>query len=150
MKMYTKPELVVEQFAADQSVAANCGRLPIGSEDTPSSMTVTCEIGGQTETIFTSKASGCGASTSTDGQGNSYGYKDNTSGDDYFVWYTGDTAGSNNKPTDDQKKTMLDLLSSIFTNNNYSSSSSATGGDGRGWHYGIVSIINNIIYGYSY
>ncbi|MCD8383685.1 MAG: hypothetical protein LUC39_01820 [Clostridiales bacterium] len=115
-KTYEVPVVVLQKFLMNQAVA-QCTYTP---GTTAGQVTVYCEIGKQTETVY---ASGCSTTSAKivpyDG---SY----------YLVWYTyaGDT-GSSGKPDD----TLTAFLATLVVQAGYYSSTSQVP---SGWHYAAI------------
>lgn len=124
---YVKPAFNVTKFDLNETVAA-CDRVVTGTETTKvyEEQTVYCTVGGQTEHVFNA-TSGCSTSAQK------WFVKENN-GTMYFFWYTGDTAGSNNRPSQAQQEFMESM------------------GGGQGWHYSEVTSTDMVtdILGFSY
>lgn len=124
MKAYNKPEFYVEEFILNDVVAATtCSHVPATGPN--SQITVYCEIGGQSETVFTDTLN-CKTNSTNYGTVEDY----NGSTDDYFVWEAG-MDGSGSKPTDAQMS-LLSALVSIVTGGQVTS--------GKGWHYAGINM----------
>lgn len=130
MKAYMKPDVFVTEFQVNEAIAA-CDRVVTGSTTvtTYPAQTVTCEIGGQTERIFSAGTSGCATAASQ----YALGYYENVY---YICWYSPTEVGGG-RPSDEQKALMA-AISGVR--------------DPQGWHYCAVASedISTDILGFSY
>lgn len=130
MKKYMKPAFFVEEFNLNETIAG-CQKEQIGTEITTTypAQTVTCEIGGQTENIFTQGTSGCTTAATE--------YAFGTYNNVYYFCWKASIGNTSAKPTEAQIKLMA-AVSGVE--------------EPQGWHYCAVESLQNetAILGFSY
>ena len=114
-KRYEKPSVGVERYVPNMNVSA-C---------TQTAYSITCLIGGQTVTVFTTDMTGCTYGSGTESTGSYYFV--NVNGTYYLIWYTSSSSESPNS-------TQLSNLLTIMQNAGLTSGTSTE--DIKGWHYG--------------